>query len=338
MIKNPFYKVYFFLLLLFFVIALGTIGFKIIEQWSWVNCFYMTIITISTVGFSEVESLSVYGKLFTSALIISSFGVFAYSVNSITNFIAKGEYRKYLVGYKFNKKVKKMKDFVIICGFGRVGQQLAEDLVLFGRSFVIIENNDQIIEENHNKKNYLFLKGDATNDDVLIQAGILNCHALITCLPKDADNLFVVLTARSMNDDVKIISRASQNSSVNKLKMAGASNVIMPDVIGGSHMASLISNPDVVEFLDVIKIQGINGVNIETISFNELPEEFRNKTIGQLEAKRITGVTIVGFKTPEGQYIINPDYEIEVVPMSKLFVLGNTAQIKKLNTHFGIHH
>jgi voltage-gated potassium channel len=147
-----------------------------------------------------------------------------------------------------------------------------------------------------------------------------------------------VLTARSMNENMQIISRASQGSSVNKLKMAGASNVIMPDVIGGSHMASLISNPDVVEFLDVIKIQGSEGVNIESISFNELPQEFQNKTIGQLEAKRITGVTIVGFKTPEGHYIINPDFDIEVVPKSKLFVLGNTAQIKKLNDHFGIHH
>ena len=112
----------------------------------------------------------------------------------------------------------------------------------------------------------------------------------------------------------------------------------MPDAIGGSHMASLISKPDVMEFLDIIRVQGYTGANIESISFNELPDQFKNKTIGQLEAKRLTGVTIIGFKTPDGEYLINPDYEIEVVAQSKLFVLGNPSQIKKLNLLFGISH
>lgn len=336
--KHPLSKIYFFIFLLFIVLSIGTIGYKLIEGWNWVDSFYMTIITVSTVGFSEVHELSTYAKFFTASLIITSFGIFAYTINSITIFITRGEYKEYLKQSKINKKIDRMKDFVIICGFGRVGQQTAEDLKLFGKEFIIIESNENLITEYQLKKGYTFIKGDATSDEVLTAVGVEKCNAIITCLPKDADNLFVVLTARSINSKAIIISRASQNSSVNKLKMAGATNVIMPDIIGGSHMASLISNPDVVEFLDVIRIQGNQGVNIESISFNELPSEFRNKTIGQLEAKRLTGVTIVGFKTPDNNYIINPDFEIQVVPNSKLFVLGDAEQIRKLNQLFGITH
>jgi voltage-gated potassium channel len=141
---------------------------------------------------------------------------------------------------------------------------------------------------------------------------------------------------KELKKDLLVISRASNQSTVNKLRIAGAQNVIMPNAIGGSHMASLISTPDVVEFIDIIRIQGSQGANIESISFNDLPDQFRNMTIGELEAKKITGVTIIGFRGPDGQYIINPDNDTEVVPQSKLFVLGNLEQIKKFNKLFGI--
>jgi voltage-gated potassium channel len=339
MFKSRLFKnIYFFVGLVLSVIATGTIGFMLIEGWNFVDALFMTIITISTVGFKEVHPLSSGGMLFTSFLIISSFGTFAFAIKSITNFLAGGEYRRYINERKTMKEFDKLQKHVIICGFGRVGMQVAEDLKAHGTKFVVIENNEEIIQEFESESGYLFLKGDSTLDENLIKAGVKSAKALICCMPKDADNLYVVLSARELQNKLTIVSRASNQSTVSKLKIAGAHNVIMPDAIGGSHMASLISKPDVMEFLDIIKVQGYTGANIEAIAFNELPDQFKNKTIGQLEAKRLTGVTIIGFKTPEGEYLINPDFEIEVVPQSKLFVLGNSSQIAKLNHLFGISH
>ena len=333
-----FRKIYFFLMLMVLVIGLGTSGFMLIEGWGFFDAFYMTIITMSTVGFGEVHELSDPGRLFTAFLLISCFGIFAYTISSLTSYVVGGEYRTNLRDSKVLRKMKSMNEHIIICGFGRVGKQVAEDLKLFRIPFVVIENDESILKDLETDESLVFVKGDATREGVLDKAQLSKARGIVTCLPKDADNVYVVLASREGNQHLNIVARASLNSAVSKLKLAGANHVIMPDSIGGSHMASLISNPDVIEFMDAIKVQGHAGVNIETISFNELPEEFRNKTIGQLEAKRITGVTIVGFKTPEGQYIINPDYETEVVPHSKLFVLGSAEQIQKLNSIFGIHH
>lgn len=332
-----FARIYYFVLLLIVLISAGTLGFMFIEEWSLVDSFYMTIITMSTVGFSEVNELSMHGKIFTSLLIISSFGTFAYAISSITTYLVGGEYKKYFKEYKTLKNVKNMENHVIICGYGRVGKQVADDLKAHGDLFVVIENNDDVILDG-NEEEVHFLKGDSTHDETLKRANIDRAKAVITCLPKDADNIYVVLAAREFKEDILIVSRASFPSAVSKLKMAGANNIIMPDSIGGSHMASLIVNPDVMEFLDIIRVQGFRGANIESISFKELPPDFQNKTIGQLESKRITGVTIIGFKTPAGEYIINPDLDLEVVPNSKLFVLGSTSQIQKLHEHYGIAH
>ena len=331
-------RISFFVFLLIGIITTGTIGFMFIEKWNFIDSFFMTIITISTVGFGQVHPLSSEGMLFTSVLIILSFGTFAFAINSITSFLAGGEYKRFLTERKEMKEFDKLKNHVIICGFGRVGIQVALDLKAHNTPFVIIENDRASIDAYENEHDFLFLVGDSTLDENIVRAGVHSAKALISCLPKDADNLYVVLSAKELNSKLLIVSRASNQSTVNKLKIAGAENVIMPNAIGGSHMASLISTPDVVEFIDVIRLQGNAGVNIESISFSELPDEFKNKTIGQLEAKRLTGVTIIGFRTPSGEYLINPDFDIEVVPQSKLFVLGTQEQINKLNKLFGISH
>ena len=169
-----------------------------------------------------------------------------------------------------------------------------------------------------------------------MQAGIKKASAVVTTLPKDADNLYVVLTVREMNVTAKVISRASQMASIKKLKIGGADNVIMPDSVGGAHMASLVVTPDVVEFLDHISVQGSAEINLEEISFSELPKDFQHRTIGELNARQLTGCNIIGFKTAEGEYVINPAPDTEVIPNSKLFVLGNPEQIHRLNTVLGV--
>lgn len=324
-------------LLLIGVTAFGTLGYFLIEGWNVFDSFYMTVITISTVGFGEVHELSTAGRLFTSFLLITSIGSFAYTISTFTNYLMGGEYTSSLKEYKLNKKLNKMNNHIIICGFGRVGRQVVEDLLFYKKDFVIIEKDESIISEYSKNPKYIFIKGDSTKDDVFERAEIKKARAIISCLPKDSDNVYVVLTAREKCSNIEIIVRATSSEAVSKLKMAGANQVILPAAIGGSHMASLITNPTVSEFMTMVKTEGTTGVNIESISFNELPEEFQNKTIGELEVKRQTGVTIIGFKTPTGEYIINPDWSLKVLPQSQLFVLGSTEQIAKFNQLFEIH-
>lgn len=331
-------KIFFFVGLIFFGLAVGTFGYMLIEGWSFLDSLYMSVITTTTVGFTEVRELSDTGRIFTMFLIFLSFGTFAYALTALSRYIIGGEYRTSILEYKFNKRLKVMEKHVIVSGFGRVGKQVVEDLLSQKIPIIIIENSKELTEDIVQNKNVLVVHGDATQDAVLHKAKINDARAIITCLPKDADNLYVVLTCREINKKILIISRSSSHQAVSKLKHAGANNVIMPDVIGGSHMASLVSSPDVMEFMESIKAQGLEGVNIESISFSELPKEFQNKTIKQLEAKRLTGVTIIGYKTPDGDYLINPDWDIEVVPNSKLFVLGNAQQIEAFDKLFQLQH
>ena len=174
------------------------------------------------------------------------------------------------------------------------------------------------------------MEGDATNDDVLGKANIKSAKALITTLPNDADNLFVALTARSLNPDLIIISRASTESSENKLKIAGVNNVVMPERVGGAHMATLIAKPDVMEFLDKLSVHGEAPTNLEEIICSDLPENVLDQTINDIGIRRRTGANIIGFKTPDGEFILNPSPELKVIKGSKLFVLGTPDQISSM--------
>ena len=315
---------------------IGIVGYMTIQGMSFFDALYMTIITVSTVGFNEVGDLSPAGKIFTIVLILMSFGTFAYAITSISKYLLDGEYRIYFKDFQMNKEVEKLKGHIIVCGYGRVGTQAVTELIAHGKEYVIIEQSNDLLDSFRASKEHLFLEGNATSDEILLKAQIENAHALITTLPSDADNLFVVLSAKELNPKLKVISRASQGSSVRKLKIAGANNVIMPDSLGGAHMASLVITPDVIEFLDHITIQGESKVNLEEINFESIPEEYKNKTIASISNDFDTGCNIVGYKTPEGEFIINPKSDIKLVPESKLFVLGKPEQIREINKIFGI--
>lgn len=308
----------------------------IIEGWTFFESFYMTITTVSTVGFGELKPLSATGQFFTAILIVMSFGTFAYALTSISKYLLEGEYRIYFKDYQMNKEVEKLNGHVIVCGYGRVGTQAVDELKVHKKDYVIIEESKELLDGFRAVKEHLFLEGNATSDEILIKSQIENAQALITTLPSDADNLFVVLSARELNPNLRIISRASQASSVKKLKIAGASNVIMPDSLGGAHMASLVITPDVIEFLDHITIQGSSKINLEEIRFESIPESYKNKTIASISQDFETGCNIVGFKTPEGEFIVNPKPSILLTPGSKLFVLGKPEQIQQINKIFGI--
>ncbi len=324
---------YRFLIPIFLLVALiivGTIGYVVIDDYGWLNAFYMTIITVATVGYGEVEPLSATGKMFTSFLIITSFITFAYAISTITKFITDGELKQFFKNKRLNAAVEKLSDHVIICGYGRNGKQAAQVLKKHDKRFVVIEDNEKVTSGINHRFSHLVLTGDATQDEILLKAGIMKAKALITTLPADSANLFIVLTARNLNPNLTIISRASDDGSDAKLKIAGANNVIMPDKVGGAHMASLVMKPDVMEFLDNITAQSADSINLEEIVFDSVSDTLKNKTLKDLEIRNKSGANIIGFKTVLGEYIVNPSADTKIIPQSKIFVLGSPDQIRKL--------
>jgi voltage-gated potassium channel len=302
---------------------------------NWIQAIYMTVITVTTVGYGEVVPLDEEAKLFTVFLIIISVFVFAYAISVITEYILSRSTLRNIIQRKTLKKIRRMENHIIICGFGRNGRQAAEKLKAHSQEFVIIEKDRKIIERYENSE-VSFVEGNASEDEVLERAGIHNAKCLITALPSDADNLFVVLSARQINGRLLIISRASQESSYKKLKLAGADNVIMPDKIGGEHMASLVVVPDLVEFIDNLSISGKNKTNVEEIHTEDITTSGQEITLKELDLRRKTGCTVIGYKTPEGEYIINPGADLKLVKDSKIIVLGRPEQIELLNKIYNL--
>jgi voltage-gated potassium channel len=328
-------KIYTALLLLLLVLCIGIIGFKFIADYRWIDAIYMTVITITTVGFEEVNPLDDNAKIFTVFLILSSVVIVGYAISIITEYILSKNNLEDIKQRKMQKKIEGMSNHIIICGFGRNGKQAARKLLAYKKPFVIIERNKEIIEK-FSEEDIPFVYGNANEDDTLIEAGVERASVLISALPSDADNLFVVLSARQINGEMTIISRASQETSYNKLKLAGANNVILPDRIGGDHMASLVVIPDLIEFIDNLGIVGERNINVEEVKVEQLYDTKEVKTIRELDLRKKTGCTVIGFKDENGEYLVNPEADTKLVPSSKIIVLGRPEQIQKLNSEFNI--
>jgi voltage-gated potassium channel len=229
------------------------------------------------------------------------------------------------------KEIAELKDHVIVCGYGRNGSQAAQILRLHRVPFVVVENSDRRVEEElDHLRDGLFIRGDATEDDILLKAGIQNARALITALPDDADNVFIVLSARALNSKIQIISRASNAGSAPKMKKAGADSVIMPDKIGGTHMANLVSKPDVIEFIDYLSGEEGESIHLESVRYESLPPELHNKTLSEIMAWKKTGVNCIGIKTSDGKFVINPPDQTIITYGMKVIVLGTRPQIEEM--------
>ncbi|MCF6213200.1 MAG: potassium channel protein [Flavobacteriaceae bacterium] len=308
-------------------------GFKIISNDSFIDALYMTVITISTVGFGELHPFNDTEKLFTIFLILTSIGVFGYVISVVSEFIANNRFSEELKLKKVEKQIQKLKGHTIVCGYGRNGRQAVAKLKKYKKACVVIENNEDLLQELQLIKTP-YIIGDATNDEILKKAGVEKANSLITVLSSDADNLYIVLSARQFQKDLIIISRASDESSSKKLKIAGADRVIIPNKLGGEHMASLVVTPDLVEFIDNLSIEGHSTTNLEEILVEDLPKEYINCSITQLDLRKKTGCTVIGFKKADGCFVINPDANMQLQPKSKLIVLGQPDQILKLRQIF----
>lgn len=323
------------ILLLLLVFMTGVVGFHFFSDYSWIDAFYMTVITVTTVGYGEVMPLSPQEKVFVSLLIISSIFIVGYAISVITEYILSkniGVLRQ----KKVQKKLESMHGHIIVCGYGRNGKQAAQKLLAYKRPFVIIEKDEEVIERFADEQN-LFVLGNAIEDDVLLKSGIERASTLICATPNDADNLFIVLSARQMNKHLKIISRASEETSYKKLKLGGADNVIMPDKIGGDHMASLVVVPDLVEFLDNLTVSGQqDSINVEQIPFEKMCPNGQEQAIKDLDVRKKTGCSIIGYRSPSGEYIVNPEPSLLLQKNSKLILIGRPEQIENLKREYGV--
>ncbi len=321
--------------LIILVFTIGVVGFRYLYNHSWVDALYMTIITISTVGYGEVQPMDAYGKLFTSVFIISGLFIVGFGLSTITEHILNKNNIGNLKRNKMKKRIDSFKDHIIVCGYGKNGKEAVQKLKNYSKDFVIIDDNEDVfnnIEEDHN-----FIVGNATEDEVLLAAGIDRASTLICALPRDADNLFIVLSGRQLKNNLKIISRATEENSYKKLKLAGADNVIMPDRIGGSHMASLVVVPDLVEFLDNLSVSGRHdSINVEQISFSKVCPDGREKTIAETDIRKRTGCSIIGYKSPSGSYIVNPEPSLRLEKESKLILIGRPEQIESLKKYYSV--
>ncbi len=327
-------KIYWALTLIFGVVLIGVLGYRFIADYSWIDALYMTIITMATVGFKEVQPLDNAAKIFTVFLISSSVFILGFAISVITEYVLGRNSLQLLKKKKVKNKIDALSEHVIVCGFGRNGMQAAERLTAYQRAFVVIERDREVIEKHEDE--ILFLEGDANEDEVLQAAGVERAKYLITALPDDAMNLFVVLSARQLNQKLFIISRASLATSQKKLFLAGANKVIMPDKIGGDHMASLVVMPDLITFMDKLSTEGGHTTNLEEVAIEDFSDQVDCNSLRDLDLRKKTGCTIIGYIAPDGEYIINPEADLQLQPKSKVIVLGRPEQIRKLNEMFHI--
>jgi voltage-gated potassium channel len=295
------------ILLVTIIISFGTIGYMLIEGWGLLDSLYMTVITLSTVGFKEVGDLSTSGRLFTIILIIGGVGTVLYALGKGARFILEGELQEAFGRRILEKKVKGLKDHYIICGFGRMGKIIGKELKNRGVEFIAIEKNPIPYE----KEEMLILEGDATQDDVLKESGIEKAKGLITVLSTDAENLYVVLSAKGLNPGLYIVARAGEEGSEQKLLRAGADRVISPYLIGGLRIAHTVLKPAVVDFIEFATKAGNIDLQMEEITIPE-SSGLIGLTLDQCGMGRELGIIVVAIKRATGEMRFNPTFRTTI--------------------------
>ncbi|WP_196890499.1 potassium channel family protein [Aureivirga marina] len=323
--KTRLHKAIFLLIL---VVIIGVLGYMNLANYNFIDAFYMTIITVSTVGFGEVHPMDADDKLFTTFLILLSLTVFGYIISVLTEYIVNGKFLEDIKTKKVEKQINQLENHTIVCGYGRNGRQAVEKLIRFNEPILVIEKNPEMIKKLEEQK-ILYVNGDATEDSVLEKAKVKNAANLIACLPSDASNLYIVLSAKQLNDKLNIVSRASCESASRKIKIGGANNVIMPDRLGGDHMASLIVTPNVVHFIDNLAIEEESHSNVVEIPVKKLPSHLINQPIQKIQEE--TSCTVIGYKVNDKDFIVNPDSQMPMQKDDLLIVLGQHSQLENLS-------
>jgi len=313
------------------LIVIGTSGYHWLERMSVVDSLYMTVITVSTVGFGEVRQLSPYGRIFTIGLILGGGGIAAYSVSVTAEFFMSGEWRRILETRRRSRMQSQLSDHIIICGFGRVGRRVADELTQEGAPFIVVDSDPDRIasSETHG---YISMLGNAANETILKQAGIDSARALVAAVNSDAENVFIVLTARSLNTDIQIIARANYEDSEPKMIRAGANRAIVPYTISGKRMVTMLMRPSVADFLDEVAHVGGLELLLEQVKI-EPGSPLAGQTVGEANLRKKLGVTILACRQTDGRFDTHPGPQTLIAPNGLLLVLGTREQLRDLMKH-----
>ncbi len=314
------------LLLIIGTFIIGTLGYMIVEGWGFLDSLYMTVITLASIGYKEVHDLSENGRVFTVLLIICGVGTVLYALNNGAKIIIEGELQEVFARKRLEKKNKALKDHYIICGFGRMGKIICRELKEQNIKFVAIEDNVEAVENN---EDYLVFIGNATKDEVLKAVGIEQAKGLISVLSTDAENLYVVLSARELNPNLFIVARSSDGSSEQKLLRAGANRVASPYHIGGLRIAHTILKPSVVDFIEFATSSGNVNIQMEEITIQN-GSKLIDKTLDNCGFGRDLGVIIVAIKRHSGKMSFNPTSKTSIKLGDTLIAIGESSKLKIL--------
>lgn len=316
------------LAVLLLLLTLGTAGYMTVEGWGLLDAAYMTVITLATIGFKEVHDLSDQGKLFTMALVVFGVSTLGYLVSSVAQVMFEGQIHRIIGRKKVEKKIDALKNHYIICGFGRIGSMICRELAANDVPFVVVEHNTDVLERIDDDR-YLWMKGDATQDETLIQAGIQRAVGLVSVVTSDSENVYITLTARGLNPDLYILARSGEEGTELKLRRAGANKVVSPYAIGGMRMAQSILRPNVVDFIEIATASEHLDLQMEEIAIPH-DSDFAGQTLVSSGFRKKTGVIIVGIKKAHGHMIFNPNPQDTLDEGDTLIVLGDPTSVDKL--------
>src|SRR5215204_3304805 len=313
------------------IALMGTAGYMLLLGWPFLDALYMTVISMTTVGYKEVHDLSnePVGQVWTMLILLTGVGTLFYAAVSFVELVVEGTVRGYFVRRRVKAEIDKLNDHYVLCGYGRVGRQVAREFAADGTRFVVVDQQEASVEECL-QKGYLALLGDAANDAVLEEAGIRRAQGLVAAVDSDADNVFVVLSARQLNPGLHIVARASSDESAAKLEIAGADRTLSPYAVGGRRLASLATQPLVVDFLDVVT-RGEKGIEFRLEEFS-VPQDstIAEHTIGDLKIGEKTGAIVLAVRTAEGNFDTTPSADDRLRAGDTLIVLGSRGQIERL--------
>ncbi|TNF46499.1 potassium channel protein [bacterium] len=311
------------------VVGIGVIGFIVIEGWGFLDALYMTILTISTVGYQEVYPLSPHGKIFAVLLIITGVGTVAFAVRTAGNIMLENRL-KAAFGRRVMKSIQRLRDHYIICGFGRMGRVICQELQEMGYPFVVVDNGADETEELE-RLGYLYIRGDATADDVLVDAGIDRAKGVVCVVTNDSENVFIALTARGLNPKLNIVSRAASPESVQKLIRAGANRVVSPYYLGGFRIAQSLLRPTVQDFLETIVHDKTMELRLEEVEIF-LGSPLDGVNVASSGLRKDLNVIVLAVKGATGAMMFNPSFETELKAGDTIVVLGHRPDLEKLKT------
>ena len=315
-------------LLLSLVLFFGTVGYVFIEGWPFLDSLYMTVITITTVGYGEVRTVSELGRVFTVFLIFAGMGIMAYTLGIVAQIMVEFQVRDLIGRRKLGLKLKNIKNHYILCGYGRIGMVIAQELMANGIPIMVIEQDPQS-KEKLRSHGIPYIIDDATSEDVLVEAGIHRAKGLVTVVLSDADNLFITMSARGMNPGLFILSRADQEATEKKLIRAGANKVVMPYLIGGLRMVHTILRPAVTDFFDFAMQDKNIALKMEELKVGE-KSKLNGVRLKDSGIRQDMNVIIVAIRDKGGTMSFNPSSNVAMEAGTILIALGPIGDLEKL--------